>query len=42
MYRWTDIFDQTQIPSETIVIKAQACDDSAQPQFRPHDIAVGP
>jgi aspartate aminotransferase-like enzyme len=37
-YRWTDIFDQTGIPSETIVIKGQAADNTAQPQFKPHDI----
>lgn len=37
-YRWTDIFDQTGIPSETIVIKGQPADNSAQPQFKPHDV----
>lgn len=37
-YRWTDIFDQTGIPSETVVIKGQPADSSAQPQFKPHDI----
>lgn len=37
-YRWTDIFEQTGIPSETIVLKGQAVDNSPQPQFMPHDI----
>ena len=37
-YRWTDIFDQTGIPSETIVLKGQPVDNSPQPQFMPHDI----
>ena len=37
-YRWTDIFEQTQIPSEVIVVKGQPVDNSPQPQFAPHDI----
>ena len=37
-YRWTDIFDQTGIPSQTIVLKGQPADNSSQPQFKPHDI----
>ena len=37
-YRWTDIFDQTGIPAETIVLKGVPADDSAQPQFKPHPI----
>ena len=37
-YRWTDIFDQTGIPSETIVLKGQPVDNSPQPQFVPHDV----
>jgi len=37
-YRWTDIFDQTKIPSETIVLKGVPADESNQPQFKPHPI----
>ena len=37
-YRWTDIFEQTGIPSEVIVVKGQPIDNSPQPQFAPHDI----
>ncbi|EEH51426.1 serine-pyruvate aminotransferase and/or alanine glyoxylate transaminase [Micromonas pusilla CCMP1545] len=37
-YRWTDIFEQTGIPSETIVLKGQPADNSSNPQFMPHDI----
>ena len=37
-YRWTDIFEQTGIPSEVIVVKGQPVDNSSQPQFAPHDI----
>jgi len=37
-YRWTDIFEQTGIPCETIVVKGQPVDNSPQPQFAPHDI----
>lgn len=37
-YRWTDIFEQTGIPSETIVLRGQPVDNSSQPQFSPHDI----
>jgi len=37
-YRWTDIFEQTGIPSEVIVLKGQPQDNSAQPQFAPHDV----
>ena len=37
-YRWTDIFEQTGIPSETIVLRGQPVDNSSQPQFAPHDI----
>ena len=37
-YRWTDIFEQTGIPSEVIVVKGQPIDNSPQPQFQPHDI----
>lgn len=37
-YRWTDIFEQTGIPSETIVMRGQPTDNSATPQFAPHDV----
>jgi len=33
-YRWTDIFEQTGIPCETIVVKGQPVDNSPQPQVR--------
>lgn len=38
-YRWTDIFEQTQIPSETIVMRGRAVDDEAQPAFAPPPLA---
>lgn len=37
-YRWTDIFEQTGIPSETIVMRGQPTDNSSTPQFAPHDV----
>ena len=37
-YRWTDIFEQTCIPSETIVMRGQPTDNSSTPQFAPHDV----
>jgi len=38
-FRWTDIFDQSQLVAESIVLKGQARDSSATPQFGPHPIA---
>merc|ERR1712216_159705 len=38
-YRWTDIFEQTNIPSETIVMRGQPVDpENAQPHFAPAPI----
>lgn len=37
-YRWTDIFEQTKIPSEVIVLKGQPTEEIQQPQFMPHPI----
>lgn len=36
-YRWTDIFDQSKIPSETIVLKGKL-GEGAQPTVQPHPI----
>merc|ERR1712216_400521 len=38
-YRWTDIFEQTQIPSETIVMRGRAVDDEKTPAFAPPRLA---
>merc|ERR1712216_604410 len=38
-YRWTDIFEQTQIPSETIVMRGRAVDDEKTPAFAPPPLA---
>ena len=38
-YRWTDIFEQTGIPSETVVMRGRAVDDEAQPAFAPPPLA---
>jgi len=38
-YRWTDIFEQTNIPSETIVMRGRAVDDEKTPAFAPPPIA---
>ncbi len=38
-YRWTDIFEQTGIPSETIVMRGVAVDDDATPSFAPPPLA---
>ncbi len=37
-FRWTQIFDAGQIPSESIVLKALPLNTDPKPQFRPHDI----
>eukprot|EP01104_Vermistella_antarctica_P006589 TRINITY_DN1729_c0_g1_i1.p1 TRINITY_DN1729_c0_g1~~TRINITY_DN1729_c0_g1_i1.p1 ORF type:complete len:384 (+),score=123.86 TRINITY_DN1729_c0_g1_i1:1155-2306(+) len=37
-FRWTQIFEAGKIPSEEIVIKAKAVDDSATPSFAPPKI----
>lgn len=38
-YRWTDIFEQTGIPSETVVMRGVAVDDDATPSFAPPPLA---
>lgn len=38
-YRWTDIFEQTGIPSETIVMRGRAVDDEKTPAFAPPPLA---
>lgn len=38
-YRWTDIFEQTGIPSETIVMRGVPADDDARPSFMPPPLA---
>ena len=37
-FRWTQIFDMGNIPSEAIILKAQPVDDSNQPSFAPAPI----
>ena len=34
-YRWTQIFESCGIPTDHLVLKAQAVDDSPKPQFAP-------
>ena len=41
-YRWSDIFDQTNIPSETVVLKASlesGATDPKRPQVKPQSVA---
>ena len=37
-YRWTQIFESCGIPTDHLVLKAQAVDDSPKPQFAPHPV----
>ena len=37
-YRWTDIFDQTGIPSDVTVLKGSPVGASSRPQFTPHPL----
>ncbi|XRB08186.1 alanine--glyoxylate transaminase [Pycnococcus provasolii] len=37
-YRWTDIFEQTGIPSEVTVLKGQPQGSGPRPQFTPHNL----
>ena len=40
-YRWTDIFDQTDIPAEVVVLKASlesAATDPTRPQVKPQPV----
>lgn len=34
-YRWSDIFEQTNIPSETVVMKGRPMEDDPRPHFAP-------